>query len=115
MSEKLKVADHAHLSAEADLKTVERQAEDQRQKLHLTEIDLATRRQLVADLKVELQKAKEATKLAKEAAEAEKQASYLLGIDETQIRLADELSEVCRDYCNVTWALSVAGGPTDSV
>ena len=108
MSEKLKVADHARLSAEADLKTVERQAEDQRQKLHLTEIDLATRRQLVADLKVELQK-------AKEAAEAEKQASYLLGIDETQIRLADELSEVCRDYCNVTWALSVAGGPTDSV
>ena len=76
MSEKLKVADHARLSAETDLKTVERQAEDQRQKLHLTEIDLATRRQLVADLKVELQK-------AKEAAEAEKQASYLLGIDET--------------------------------
>ena len=83
MSEKLKMADHARLSAETDLKTVERQAEDQRQKLHLTEIDLATRRQLVADLKVELQKAKEATKLAKEAAEVEKQASYLLGIDET--------------------------------
>ena len=42
MSEKLKVADHARLSAKTDLKTVERQAEDQRQKLHLTEIDLAT-------------------------------------------------------------------------
>ena len=49
----------------------------------MTEIDLATRRQLVADLKVELQKAKEATKLAKEVAEVEKQALYLLGIDET--------------------------------
>ena len=42
------------------LKTVERQVEDQRQKLHLTEIDLATQRQLIIDLKVELQKAKEA-------------------------------------------------------
>ena len=60
MSEKLKMADHARLSAETDLKTVERQAEDQRQKLHLTEIDLATEKQLVLDLKVKLQKAKEA-------------------------------------------------------
>ena len=90
------------MSAEVDLKTVERQAKDQRQKLHLTEIDLATQRQLVLDLKVELQKAKEAALLAKEAAEAEKQASYLLGVEETQIRLAEELSEVCRDCCNVT-------------
>ena len=44
MSEKLKVADQVRLSAEASLKTVERQAEDQRQKLHLIEIDLATER-----------------------------------------------------------------------
>ena len=41
LSEKLKVADQAHSSA---LKTAEREAEDQRQKLHLTEIDLATQR-----------------------------------------------------------------------
>ena len=73
MSEKVKAADHARLSAEAGLKTVERQAEDQRQKLRLTEIDLATQRQLVVDLKVELQKAKEATQLAREAVEAKKQ------------------------------------------
>jgi len=34
-----------------------------------------------------------------------------------QVRLAEELSEVCRDYCSVTWdkALNVAGVPTDSV
>ena len=34
-----------------------------------------------------------------------------------QARLAKELLEVCRDYCNVTWdrALSVAGVPTDSI
>ena len=42
LSEKLKVTDQARLSAEVGLKTVERQAEDQCQKLHLTEIDLAT-------------------------------------------------------------------------
>ena len=42
MSEKLKAADQARLSAKAGLKTVERQAEDQRQKLHLTKINLAT-------------------------------------------------------------------------
>ena len=37
-----------------------------------------------------------------EAAEAEKKASYQLGVDETKIRLAEELLEVCRDYCDVT-------------
>ena len=83
MSEMLKAADQAHLSAEAGLKTIERQVEDQCQKLHLTEIDLATQRQLVVDLKVELQKAKEAAQLTKEATKAEKQASYLLGVKET--------------------------------
>ena len=40
--EKLKAADQARLSAEVGLKIVESQSEDQRQKLHLTEIDLAT-------------------------------------------------------------------------
>ena len=49
--------------------------------------------------------------MAKEAAEAEKKASYQLGVEETEIRLAEELSEVCRDYCNATWdkALTAAG------
>ena len=42
LSENLKEADQARLSTEASLKIVERQVEDQRQKLHLTEIDLAT-------------------------------------------------------------------------
>ena len=52
--EKLKEADQACRSAEAGLKSVERQAEDQRQKLHLIEIDLATKKQLVIDLKAKL-------------------------------------------------------------
>ena len=42
LSEKLKVVDQARLNAEVGLKIMERQVEDQRQKLHLTEIDLAT-------------------------------------------------------------------------
>ena len=44
LSEKLKVADQARSSAEAGLKTAERQAKDQRHKLNLTEIDLAMQR-----------------------------------------------------------------------
>ena len=37
-------------------------------------------------------------------------------MEETEIRLAKELSEVCHDYCDVTWdkALTIAGVPTDS-
>ena len=40
--------------------------------------------------------------MAREAAEAEKKASYQLDVEETEIRLAKELSEVCQDYCDVT-------------
>ena len=47
-------------SAEASLKTTERQAEDLRKELHYCEINLATERQLVTDLREELHKAKEA-------------------------------------------------------
>ena len=84
--------------------------------MHIIEINLATEKQAVLDLKAALQKAKEETQLAKEATKAEKRAAYQLGVEETQVRLAEELLEVCRDYCNVTWdkALSVVGIPTDS-
>ena len=102
LSEKLKSADQAHSSAEAGLKTIERQAEDQCKKLHSTKIDLATQKQMVIDLQAELKRAKEELQLAKEAAKVEKNASYQLDVEETEIRLAEELSEVCRDYCNTT-------------
>ena len=84
--------------------------------LYQIEIELATLRQLALDLRAELQKAKVAAQLAKEAVEAKRQASYALGVEETQARLTEELAEVCRDYCNVTWdeALNVAGVPVDS-
>ena len=103
LSTKLKAADQARLSAEVSLKIVERQAKDQCQKLHLTKINLATQRQLVIDLKGQLQKAKEAVQLVKEVAKAEKQACYMLSVDETQARLTEEFTEVCKDYCSATW------------
>ena len=65
------------------MKTAEKQAEDQCQKLHVTEINLATEKQTVLDLKATLQKAKEETQLAKEAAEAEKRAAFQLGVEKT--------------------------------
>ena len=57
LSEKLKEAESGRKSAEAGLKTAERQAEDQRQKLYVTETNLATEKQAVLDLKAALQKA----------------------------------------------------------
>ena len=49
---------------------------------------MATQRQLVLEMKAELQKANEAAQVEKEVAEALKQEFYLLGVEETQIRLA---------------------------
>ena len=117
MFEKLKLTDQAHSSAEASLKTVERKVEEQHQKLHSTEIDLAMQKQMVVDLQAELQKAKEEVQLAKDAVKVEKKSSYQLDVEETEIRLAEELSEVCRDYCDVTWdkALTASRVPFDSV
>ena len=50
-------------------------------------------------MKVELGKAMEAARMAKEATKAAKQASYNLEVQETKVRLAEELAEVCKDYC----------------
>ena len=51
LTEKLKEAQSTRLSVEAGLKNVEKQAEDQGQKLHVTKIYLATKKQIVLDLK----------------------------------------------------------------
>ena len=66
-------------------------------------------------LREEFRKAREAVQLVKEATEAEKQAAYTLGMEETQARLTKEFSAVCRDYCDISWgkALDVAGVPVD--
>ena len=80
MAEQLKEAVRARDSAEAGLKTTKRQFEEVRKNLHYTEINLATEKQMVTDLREELRKAREAAQLLKEAAEAEKQAVYTLGV-----------------------------------
>lgn len=69
-----------------------------------------------ANLRVELKKAQEAAKAAKEVMEASKWAFYDLGVQETEVRLVEELAEVCRDYCREVWtkALNLAGVPATS-
>ena len=98
------------------MKTTKRQFEEVRKELHYSEINLATEKQMVIELREELRKAREAAQLLKEATEAKKQAAYTLGVQETQSRLTEEFSAVARDYCDISWgkALDVAGIPADS-
>ena len=96
-------------SAEAGLKNAQNQAKDQCKKLYHTKIKLAIEKQQLLELKVELQKAKEAT-------EALEQVFYGYGVQETEIQLTEELTEVCRDYYKEVWgkALNWAGVPAAS-
>ena len=116
MAEQLKEAVRVRDNAEAGLKSTERQFEEMRKELHYFEINLATEKQMVTELHEELRKARETAQLFKEAVEAEKQAAYALGVQETQSRLTEEFSAVARDYCDITWgkALDAAGIPSDS-
>ena len=117
MAEQVKDALRQRDSAETGLKTTKKQVEDIRKELHYTEINLATEKQMVIELREELRKAREAAQLQKEAIEAEKQAAYDLGVQETQSHLTEEFSAVARDYCDIMWgkALDVAGVPVDSI
>ena len=83
MVEQVKDALRQQDSAEAGLKTTERQVEGIRKELHYCEINLATEKQMVTELREELRKAREAAQLLKEATKAEKQAVYDLGVQET--------------------------------
>ena len=60
MAEQLKEAVRGRDSAEAGLKTTERQFEEVRKELHYSEINLATEKQIVTELREELRKAREA-------------------------------------------------------
>ena len=113
---KLTAAEKARRSAEARLKNLQDQAEDQHKKLYLTEIELAIQKHLVLHLKAYLEKAKAAGRAAEEATEASKQASYICGIEEIEVRQAEELAMVCKNYCKATWveALNLAKVPADS-
>ena len=66
LSEKFKEAEKNRRSAKAGLKNAEAQVEDQRQKLFVTETNLATEKQTMLDLKAVLQKAEEEVRRAKE-------------------------------------------------
>ena len=70
IAEQLKEAVRARDSAEAGLKTTEKQLEDIRKQLHYTEINMATKKQLVTELREELRKAREAAQLLKEIGRA---------------------------------------------
>ena len=70
--------------------------------MHYIKINLATKKQLVTEPREKFRKAREAAQLLKEATKAEKQATYTLGIEETQARLTEEFSAVCRDYCDIS-------------
>nr|POE89676.1 hypothetical protein CFP56_38064 [Quercus suber] len=72
-----------------------------------------TAKERVLELKAELQRAKEAVRMSKEAVEALEQASYNCRVQEIEIWLAEELAEVCRDYYKEVWAkaLNWAGVP----
>ena len=72
MAEQLKEAIRVRDSVEAGLKTMERQFEEVHKELHYSEINLATEKQMVTELREELHKAREAAKLLKEATEAAK-------------------------------------------
>ena len=113
LSEKVKEAIKARDSA--GLKTTTRQAEDMRQQLHLTKINLTTEKQSVLDLKAQLLQAKEAARVAREAAEAAVAASSERGVKDTEARLTEEVAVVCRDYCTESWGVAMdrAGVPTD--
>ena len=116
LAEQLKEVVRARDSNEAGLKTTEKQFEDIREQLHYNEINLATEKQLVTELREELWKGRKAVQLVKEAADAEKQAAYMLRVEETQARLTEEFFVVCRDYCDISWgkALDVVRVPVDS-
>ena len=101
-NKEIKEALKARDSAEAGLKTTNKQAEDMRQQLHLSEINLATEKQMVLDLKAELSKTKEAACLAREVHEAAVAASYERGVADTKARLIEEVATVCRDYITMS-------------
>ena len=86
------------------------------QQLHLTEINLATEKQMVSDLKAQLLQAKEVASLAREVAEAAVAASYERGVKDTEARLTEEVAVVCRDYVTESWGVAMdrATVPVDS-
>lgn len=68
LTEKFKESEKQRKSTEVGLKSAKTQAEDQRQKLFVTETSLATEKQNVLKLKAALQKAEDEIRRVKEEA-----------------------------------------------
>ena len=98
LANKLKKSDKERQNALAGLKNAEAQAEDQCKLLYTTKRNLAIEKQKFLDLKLELERNKEAAWLAREAAEATMVASYEHRVLDMRKRLAKEVAVVCRDY-----------------
>ena len=114
--EKLKVVENERKSAEARLKSAKAQVEDQRKELYTTQLNLATEKAAVLDLKSKLQRVEEALKVAQEDAIAAETSAYECGVLEMEARLTAEVTAVCKEYCVETYnqALDWARIPTDS-
>ena len=67
-------------------------------------------------LKAELARTKEEARLAREAAEKAVAALYDRGVHDTEVRLAEEVATVCREYITTSWgvALDRTAVPADS-
>ena len=114
--EKLKAAESTRKSAETGLKNAKAQVEDQCKKLYTTQLNLATKKATVLDLKAKQQKDEEALKVAQEVAKATESSAYERGVLETKARLTAEVTVVCREYYVETYnqALDRAGIPVNS-
>ena len=106
----------AHASAEVGLKNATKQADNLRIQLRQSEEKLTAEQQAVSTLKAELARTKEEARLAREAAEKAVAASYDLGVHDTEVRLAEEVAIVCREYITTSWgvALDRVAIPADS-
>ena len=98
------------------MKNAKAQAEDQRKLLYTTKLNLATEKQKVLDLKVELRKLKDATRVARDATEATVNTAYERGLTNMETRPSKEVAVMCRDYCTKSWGVAMdrAGVPADS-
>ncbi|XP_030963366.1 protein casc4-like [Quercus lobata] len=116
LSHEVKEAKKGRDSAEAGLKNATKQANDMRLQLRQFEENLRTEKQAVSDLKAELTKVKGEARLAKEAAEKAVATFYERGVKDTEVRLAEEVATVCREYITLSWgvALDRAAVPADS-
>ena len=107
LNHEVKEAKGGRDSAEASLQNATKQAEDLRQQLHQSKEDLRAEKQAVSNLKAELAKVKGKARLAREAAEKAVAASYERGVSDTEVRLAEEVATVCREYIIQSWGVAL--------